>query len=155
MDSVPSEPRAVLARLDKAGRLIAAGPELEALQQEAGSTLGQTLALPQIAAVAQLARKLRIAVVRPALAASSDHDIELSVRAVPEGDEVALTLEGWTVRPPSGPRLASLLGGNVHADAETGASEWAADEQLKIISLSPDLAELLGVEAGEAAGTAL
>ena len=155
MASAPSEPRAVLGRIDKAGRLIAADPELEALQREAGSMVGQTLALPQVAAVAQLARKLRITVVRPALAASTDHDIELSVRAVPEGDEIALTLEGWTVRAPSGPRLASLLGGNGDADAEPGGSEWAADEELKIISLSADLAESLGVEVSEAAGTPL
>ena len=155
MASAPSEPRTVLGRVDKAGRLISADPELEALQREAGSSLGQVLALPQIAAVAQLAKKLRIAVVRPALAASTDHDIELSVRAVPDGDEIALTLEGWTIRPPSGPRLASMLGGNGHADAETGGSEWAADEELKIISLSADLAEILGVDVGEVAGTPL
>ena len=55
MASVPSEPRAVRGRVDKAGRLIAAEPELEALQKEAGSALGKTLALPQIAAVAHLA----------------------------------------------------------------------------------------------------
>jgi signal transduction histidine kinase len=125
------------------------------LQQEAGSTLGQTLALPQIAAVAQLARKLGIAVVRPAFAASSDHDIEFSVRAVPEGDEVALTLEGWTLRAPAAPRLGSLLGGNGHADAEPATSEWAADEELKIISVSSELGEMLGMEAAEAAGTPL
>jgi len=155
MASAPSEPRAVLGRVDKAGRLVAADPELEALQREAGSAIGQTLALPQVAAVAQLARKLRIAVVRPALAASTDHDIELSVRAVPDGDEIALTLEGWTMRSPSGPRLASLLGGASESDAETAGSEWAADEELKIISLSADLAETLGVDVNETAGTAL
>jgi signal transduction histidine kinase len=155
MASAPSEPRAVIGRIDKSGRLIAADPELEALQREAGSSLGQPLALPQIAAVAQLARKLRIAVVRPALAASTDHDIELSVRAVPEGDEVALTLEGWTMRAPSGPRLGSLLGGNGDAGSQAAGGEWAADEELKIISLSADLAEALGVDVAEAAGTAL
>ena len=155
MASAPSEPHAVLGRLDKAGRLVSADPELEALQREAGSNLGQPLALPQVAAVAQLARKLRIAVVRPALAASTDHDIEVSVRAVPEGDEIALILEGWTVRPPTGARLASLLGGNGDAGTEVAASEWAADEELKIISLSPDLAESLGVDVAEASGTPL
>src|SRR4249919_1917504 len=72
--SVPLEPRAVLGRLDRAGRLISADPELEALQREAGSSLGQPLALPQVAAVADLARKLRTPVSRPALAASTDHD---------------------------------------------------------------------------------
>ena len=57
MASAPSEPQAVSGRLDAAGRLIAADPELETLQREAGSDIGQTLALPQVAAVAQLARK--------------------------------------------------------------------------------------------------
>jgi signal transduction histidine kinase len=144
----------VLGRLDRAGRLISADPELEALQREAGSGMGQVLALPQIAAVAQLARKLRTSVTRPAIAASIDHDIELWVKATPDNEEIALSLEGWTVRPPAGPRLASILGG---AEAETGGArnEWAADEELRIISLSPDLAELLGVDPDEVAGQSL
>ena len=155
MASAPSEPRVVLGRVDKAGRLIAADAELEMLQREAGSSLGQLLALPQIAAVAQLARKLGIAVVRPALAASVDHDIELSVRAAPDGDEIVLSLEGWTVRPPSGPRLASLLGGPGESDSAQSSNEWAADEELRVISLSAELAELLGVDVDEASGTPL
>ena len=152
---MPSEPRPVLGRLDRVGRLISADPELEALQREAGSTLGEPLALPQIAAIAELARKLRTAVSRPALAASTDHDIELWVHARPEGDEIALSLEGWTVRAPAGPRLAAILGGGT--DAETGGArnEWATDEELRIISLSSDLADLLGVDPGDVAGQPL
>src|SRR4029079_18855682 len=96
--SVPSDPRPVFGRIDRAGRLIAADPALESLQREEGSALGQSLALPQIAAVAALARKLRTPVSRPALAASTDHDIELWVTAPPEGVEIALSLEGWTER---------------------------------------------------------
>src|SRR3712207_191344 len=99
MASVPSEPRPVLGRVDQAGRLVSADPELEALQVEAGSAVGRALALPQIAAVARLARKLGIAVSRPALAASAEHDLELWVRATPEGEEVALSIEGWNQRP--------------------------------------------------------
>ena len=45
-----------------------------------GRRSGQELALPQVAAIAQLARKLGIPVARPAVAASADHDIELWVR---------------------------------------------------------------------------
>jgi signal transduction histidine kinase len=145
----------VLGRLDRAGRLISADPELETLQREAGSSLGQQLALPQIAAVAQLARKLRTPVSRPALAASTDHDIELWVQATPDGDEVVLLLEGWTVRAPAGPRLAAILGGGTEADTGGARNEWAADEELRIISLSPDLAELLGVDADGVAGQPL
>jgi len=153
--SVPSEPRPVVGRLDRAGRLISADPELEMLQREAGSSLGQSLALPQIAAVAQLARKLGTTVSRPAIAASTDHDIELWVQATPEGDEVALSIDGWTLRSPAGPRLAAILGGGTEAETGGARNEWAADEELRIISLSPDLAELLGVDPDEVAGQPL
>lgn len=145
----------MLGRLDRAGRLISADTELEALQREAGSALGEPLALPQIAAVAELARKLRTAVLRPALAASTDHDIELWVHARPEGDEIALLLEGWTVRAPAGPRLAALLGGATDAETGRARNEWATDEELRIISLSSDLADLLGVDAADVAGQPL
>jgi signal transduction histidine kinase len=155
MASAPSEPPRVFGRLDRLGCLVAADERLEALQREAGSKLGETLALPQVAAVAQLARKLGIPVSRLALAASSEHDVELWVSATPEGDEVALSLEGWTVRPSSGPRLAALIGGGSEGDAATASHEWAADEELRIISLSADFADFLGVEVSEAAGQPL
>ena len=155
MASAPSEPRPVLGRLDRSGRLISADPQLEALQREAGSALGKPLALPQIAAVAKLARQLRTPVSRPALAASTDHDIELWVQAKPEGDEISLSLEGWTVRAPSGPRLAAILGGGSEAETGGARNEWAADEELRVISLTPDLAELLGVDADGVAGQPL
>lgn len=152
MASVPSEPRPIVGRIDMAGRLIAADPELEALQRQAGASLGQRLALPQVAAVAELARKLGIAVTRSAVAASSDHDIDLWVQATPEGDEVVLSLEGWTERPASAPRLATLLGGTSEADTAEASNEWVADEELRIISLSPELAEHLGVDVADLAG---
>ena len=155
MASVPSEPRPVLGRLDRSGRLIAADPELEALQREAGSELGQMLALPQVSAVARLARKLGTAVGRPAIAASAENDVELWVNAKPEGDEVALSLEGWTVRPAAGPRLATILGGGSEAASADAQNEWATDEELRIISLSSELAGLLAVDVGEAAGAQL
>jgi hypothetical protein len=96
MASAPSEPKPVLGRIDKGGRLIAADAELEALQRQAGARLGQKLALPQVAAVAQLARKLRIPVNRPATVASTDRDIDLWIEATPDGDEVALA--SWVDR---------------------------------------------------------
>jgi signal transduction histidine kinase len=145
----------VAGRLDEAGRLVAADAELEALQRQAGSTLGQELALPQVAAVAGLARKLGISVSRPAVAASIDHDIDLWVRATPEGDEILLSLEGWTERAPAGPRLAALLGGTTESASSAAHSEWAADEELRVISLSPELADHLGVDLAEIAGQPL
>ena len=155
MASVPAEPRQVFGRVDSRGRLVAADAELEALQREAGSAIGDRLALPQIAAIAELARKLGIPVSRSALAAGEKNDVELWVTATPEGEDVALTLEGWTVRPAAGPRLAALLGGESQAGVAEAALEWAADEELRLISLSPELAELLGVDTAEVAGEPL
>lgn len=155
MASAPSEPRPVLGRLDRAGRLIAADAELENLQREAGSEIGQKLAIPQVAAVAQLARKLGTPVARPAIAASADHDIDLWVNAKPDGDEIALSLEGWTVRPAAGPRLSTILGGGTDVAEASAQNEWATDEELRIISLSSEFAGLLGVDVGDAAGSAL
>jgi len=155
MASVPNDPRPVLGRVDKAGRLISADPELEALQREAGGEIGKALALPQVAAVAELARRLGTSVARPAIAASLEHDIDLWVRATPEGDDVALSLEGWTERAPAGPRLASLLGGGGESEAAQSRREWAADEELRLIMLSGDLAEHLGVDLAETAGQPL
>ena len=134
---------------------MAADPALESLQREAGSALGQPLALPQIAAIAELARKLRTPVSRPALAASTDHDIELWVTATPEGEDIALSLEGWTERAAAAPRLAAILGGGAEAETGGARNEWAADEELRIISLSPDLAEMLGVDPDGVAGQPL
>ena len=153
--SAPSEPPPVRGRVDKAGRLVSADPRLEALQREAGSAVGQALALPQIGAVAQLARKLGIAVARPAIAASADKDLELWVRATPEGDEVALVIEGWTDRPPASPRLASLLGGATDSETSQARHEWTADEELRVIALSSELADYLGVDVAEVAGQPL
>ena len=121
MASAAAEPRAVRGRLDGSGRLIEADPELEALQREAGSELGQALALPQIAAVAQLARKLGTPVGRPAIAASAESDIGLWVTATPEEDEVALSLESWTVRAAAGPQLASVIGRGTDVAAAAAA----------------------------------
>lgn len=155
MASAPSEPRPIMGRVDRAGRLIAADAELAALQMEAGSAIGATLALPQVAAVARLARKLGIPVSRPAMAAGSNHDIDLWVRAVPEGEEVSLTLEGWTVRPAASARLATLLGGDSETRAAPEAGEWVADEDLQLTSVSAYLAEKLGAEAAELIGQPL
>ncbi len=152
MASAPSEPRKVLGRLDRVGRLISADPELAALQNEAGSTIGQSLALPQVAAIAELARKLGTAVTRSAIAAGATDDVELWVSAVPEGDEIALTLEGWARRPAAGPRLASLLGGSAEAETPSARKGWATDEELRLITISEELAEYLGIPAEEAAG---
>ena len=153
--SVPTEPRTVLGRVDRAGRLIAADPELEALQRDAGARLGDGLALPQVAAVARLALKLNISVERPALAASNERDYNLWVRAVPEGDEIALIIEGWEGRPAAAPRLISLASTVQDGHKVPGVSSWSADSELRFTAISPQFAAQSGVNPEEAQGLSL
>src|SRR5688500_15147491 len=75
--SAPGDPQAIFGRVDSAGLLVEADPMLTELQNDAGAAVGARLALPQLAAVVRLVRKLGIAVSRPAIVAARDHDLEL------------------------------------------------------------------------------
>jgi len=155
MASAPSDPGQVLGRVDRAGRLISADPALADLQLAAGSRVGATLALPQIAAVARFAAKLGIPVSRAVIAAGADHDLDLWVRAEPAGDNVDLIIEGWVRRPIAGPRLAPIFSAEAEVEADEAADEWAADAELRLTSLSPDLARRFGTDNESAIGQPL
>jgi signal transduction histidine kinase len=154
MASAPSDPGPVLGRVDKTGRLVAADPLLERLQVEAGSRLGASLALPQLAAVVRVAQRLRIPVSRRVLSAGQDQDIDMWVRAVPEGEEVALAIESWTSRPASPPRLATIAAVE-HEKLDEAPFALRLDEQLRIVSVDGRLAELLAIDARAAIGQPL
>ena len=62
MASAPDTQPPITARIDVLGRLVEADAMIADLQAEAGSQIGAKLALPQLAAVARLVRKLGIPV---------------------------------------------------------------------------------------------
>jgi signal transduction histidine kinase len=154
MASAPSDPGPILGRVDGDGRLVAADPELERLQIEAGSSVGMSIALPQLAAVVRVARRLGIPISRRVLAAGREQDVDMWVRAVPENGEVALAIDRWISRPASGPRLAAV-GSAGEEKLLPEPLTWAVDEQLRVISLSAALAELLSGEMADAVGQPL
>jgi signal transduction histidine kinase len=153
--TAPSDRGPVRGRVDGQDRLISADPDLVALQTEAGSHIGSELALPQILSIARLARKLGVPIYRNAVAAGADHDVELWVRATPEGDEVSLLLERWIYRAAAAPRLGTLVPHEQHIEIGAAPEEWAANEDLSIVSMSSGLAEKLGTTAEEAIGKPL
>ena len=157
MASAAGKTSAVRGRLDSEGRLVSADPELESLQRDAGSRLGQRLAIPQLAVIARLASELGTTVFRPALAASADEDIEMWVRASPDGkDGLELSLEDWRSRPAAGPRLGPVLNvDEAEGAAVPSALQWSADEGLKVIALSGEFARLMGIDPASAAGMPL
>ena len=134
--STATEERPVTGRVDADGRLVFADPPLAALNERAGGRDGGMLSVPQIAALARLSRRLGITVSRAAIAADGDHDVDLWVRAAPDGDEVALSITGWAERP-------AITGTRARPDereidfVRAGADwTWETDDTLRLTSLS-------------------
>ena len=142
----------VNGRIDAEGRLVEADPPLARLHQHAGGRPGGTLAVPQIATLARLARRLGITVARPAIAADGERDIELWVRAEPKGTEVALEISGWTARAAAPSQEAPEE--ERESDFQRAAADWTfeTDETLALTQLSPGAAAALGRPASELLG---
>jgi signal transduction histidine kinase len=156
MASAPSGMDPISGRVDREGRLTEADPALLRLQQDAGSTLGAPLALPQLAAVARSAMKLGVPLSRSVIAASVDQDLDLWVRAEPDAEGATLTIEGWKARPPAPPRL-TLVGTEPDDEAGTeGAGlTFTTDAELRIKAIDETLASRLGIEPDKALGQPL
>jgi signal transduction histidine kinase len=151
-----AEPRPVLGRVDADGRLVEADPALLALHRRAGGRDGGVLAVPQIAALARLARRLGIAISRAAIAADGDRDLDLWVRAEPQGRDVSLAITGWTERAAAS-SPADARGTEREADFLRAAADWMweTDESLRLTSLSSGAAAAIGRAPGEMVGQQL
>ncbi len=157
MASRSTESVPISGSVDRDGRLISADSALERLQIEAGSALGDVLALPQIAALARAAASLGVPLSRALIAADNHHDLDLFVRADPIGDEVRLTIERWIARPMAPARLALVepVDDDQRRSAERATFEFDTDAALHLIDISPALAHLLGVEPNGTLGRPL
>ncbi|WP_300974121.1 sensor histidine kinase KdpD [Sphingomonas sp. LHG3406-1] len=153
MASLPAQPP-IAARVDRDGRLVAADAPLLALQQEAGGRLGSKLAVPQLAGLARLAARLGVAITRPVTAASEEEDLDLVVRAEPDADGVALSVERWTARLPVRSRWSGA-GAPVQEEERAAEEDVVTDSSLRIVSLSPGLARRLGKMADDLVGQPL
>ena len=155
MASAPSDMGPITGRVDREGRLTAADPPLLRLQQEAGSKLGAPLALPQIASVVRSAMKLGVPLSRAVIAAASDHDLDLWVRAEPDADGAGIVIEGWKARPPAPPRL-TLVGSEPEVASEAQSRlGFTTDAALKITRIDEPLAVKLGLDPDKIVGEPL
>lgn len=145
MASAPGEIGPVFGRVDGDGRLVEADAALLRLQTEAGASLGELIALPQLAAVVRSVRKLGVPLSRTVLVASDDRDLDLWVRAEPADEGVSLMIDGWAERPPAPPRLMLIDGGHLDDDetSDTGVLGFETDAELRFTHVSPALARLL------------
>ena len=133
-----------VARVDGGGRLLMADPRLLELQERAGAGLGDALAVPPLASMARLARTLGILVSRNVVVAEGDHDLDIWVRARPDGDNVVLSVGGWTVRPQRAPWLMSQTDADVSTVVAVEDWTWETDAALRLTALSLGDPALLG-----------
>jgi signal transduction histidine kinase len=145
-------PPPVRGSIDRAGRLISADPRLARLQEAAGSSIGATLAVPQLADIARLVTQLGISLSRPALAATDDSDLDLWVRAEPSDEGVQLAIESWVERPARARRWPAP---QIFVAEPPAAIDFTTDAELRLTRLAPALAQLLGASAGDAIGLPL
>ncbi len=103
------------------GVLRSADPALVALNQRAGGELGRALAVPQLATIVRLARRLGIIVSRGVVVADDEADIDLWVRAQPEGDTIRLAVSGWREIQPWRPMGRAI---DARAAFLIGDSDW-------------------------------
>ena len=138
--------RPVTGRVDSQGRLIAADPPLADLNLRAGGGASGLLSVPQIAALTRLARRLGITISRAAIAADGERDIDLWVRADPDGDEVALSITGWSERPAAAAAAPSGAPDERETDFLRAAADWIweTDEALRFTALSGAAAAAIG-----------
>ena len=131
-----------IGRVDAGGRLLSADPRLRELQERAGGALGDVLAVPPLASLARLARSLDLLISRSIVVAEGDYDLDLWVRARPDGETVVLTVGGWAVRPQRAPWLTLQAGPDLPAPGPAEGWTWATDAALRLTTLSfggPDL----------------
>ncbi len=133
------------AIVDADSRLLSAEPAIAALNLRAGGHDGVPLAVPPLATVARLARRLGIVVSRGVTVADGEADLRLWVRAQPDGGHVRLAVSGWqergVARLPDDPRAQTAF---VAAGAEW---RWETDAALRLTFVSIDAGPRHGFDA--------
>lgn len=134
---------AVRGRVDAEGRLVEADPPLAGLQLRAGGEEGGPIAVPQIASLARLSKRLGIVISRSVLAADGEADLDLWIRAQPTDDGVELSITGWNEREARTPAGA---GEDRNLDFERAVADWSweTDEALRFTALSSEAAAAAG-----------
>ncbi|WP_419825489.1 sensor histidine kinase [Sphingomonas sp.] len=139
--------------VDGDGRLAQADEALAGLHERAGGEPGGPLAVPQLAALARLVRRLDMPVARAVLAGDGEEDVDLWVRARPEEQGVALVIAGWSRRAPAPPLPdESQAAGWDRLRAEADWT-WEADVALRLTAISREGSAALAI--GAASGDAL
>ncbi|MBD8617751.1 HAMP domain-containing histidine kinase [Sphingomonas sp. CFBP 13728] len=128
------------------GSLSFADPALIALNQRAGGMRGAPLAVPQLATIARLARRLGIVVSRGVVIADDETDVDLWVRAQPDGENVRLTVSGWREVAAWRPTRPAPDAQNDFLSSDTDW-RWETDSALRLTFVTLDAGPKHGFDA--------
>ncbi len=153
MNAIPGQAVAH-ATIDRDGRLVEADPAIAGLNLRAGGAIGTPVAVPQLATIARLARRLGIVVSRGVVVADDETDIDLWVRAQPDGDMVRLSASGWREVQPW---RATLPGGRPTFDFVRAGGDWRweTDAALRLTFLTIEAGPMFGFDPLGALGKPL
>lgn len=133
-----------MGRVTADGLLLDAEPRLAELNRRAGGAPGRPVAVPQIAALVRLVRRLGIPLTRAIVAADGEDDITLTVRAEPDELGIRLEVSGWMAGAPweaeNAPRRDIDF---LRADADW---LWTTDAALHLTHVSDHVGEELGFD---------
>jgi len=122
----------VQALLDAEGRIVSAAEPLRALQKQAGGAADGPLAIPPLAALVHLARRLAIPISRAVEVADGAADIGMWVEVRPIEEGFALAILDWQTRRPHDPAVG----------AEQAGWVWQVDAHLRFDAVEADAATL-------------
>ena len=133
------------AELTGDGVLVSADAALLALNMRAGGMVGAPIAVPQLATIVRLARRLEVAVSRRVVIADDEVDLDLWVRAIPGNATIRLSVGGWREIQPW---RAAVAAGVAGVDfLRSGADwRWETDAALRLTFVSPDAGPRLGFD---------
>lgn len=135
--------RVLVAKMDTAGRIVSADEPILQLQHAAGGDPDGPLAVPPIASVARLARRLGVLIARPLLIGGAERDVRAWIRAAPTADGVELRISEWLETPHADEGHHDALRAADIALADDGA-EWRTDAQMRLVGSGP-LADIVPV----------
>lgn len=124
--------RVFVARMDGAGHILSADEPILRLQRAAGGDPAGPLAVPPMASVARLARRLGVLIARPLLIGGADRDVRAWIRAVPTADGVELRISEWLETPHADRGGQDALRAADIALADEGP-EWRTDAQMRFV----------------------
>lgn len=137
MNAVPDHSDIVRATVSLDGLLLSADVPLLRLQLQAGGELGGPFLVPQVAALARLAGRMAIAVSRPVVAAGDNVDIDMWVRAKPDGAHVHVSIIEWRERPKREDGNAAEMTRQADLVRQQAGWAWQIDTRMHFVMVEP------------------